>query len=117
VSSYLGRPVQYLMHVKQVVRQQWVQALEGASPTGGPAERAEFVLAMDQTGRVTQVQPIAVSNQPAYDDPIKSALQRIISFGPPPPRVGHEVHVVFRGFTVTVTAASGELSTPTLPDR
>jgi serine/threonine-protein kinase len=111
-SDYLGRPLQYLVHVKRVIREEWVQALEGAQPK---AEHAEFSLVMDQTGRVVQVKPISVSGQAAYDDPIESSLQRIITFGPPPPRVGREVHVEFHGFGLTVKA--GGMETPTGPVR
>jgi hypothetical protein len=95
-----------------VIREEWVQALEGAQPK---AEHAEFLLVMDQTGRVVQVKPISVSGQAAYDDPIESSLQRIITFGPPPPRVGREVHVEFHGFGLTVKA--GGMETPTGPVR
>ncbi|HSY82901.1 MAG TPA: protein kinase [Gemmatimonadaceae bacterium] len=112
-SDYLGRPLQYLVHVKRVIREEWVQALEGAQPKG--PEHAEFSLVMDQTGRVVQVKPISVSGQAAYDDPIESSLQRIVTFGPPPPRVGREVHVEFHGFGLTVKA--GSLETPTGPVR
>jgi serine/threonine protein kinase len=112
-SDYLGRPLQYLVHVKRVIREEWVQALEGAQPKG--PEHAEFSLVMDQTGRVVQVKPISVSGQAAYDDPIESSLQRIITFGPPPPRVGREVRVEFHGFGLTVKA--GGMETPTGPVR
>jgi len=112
-SDYLGRPLQYLVHVKRVIREEWIQALEGAQPKG--PEHAEFSLVMDQTGRVVQVKPISVSGQAAYDDPIESSLQRIVTFGPPPPRVGREVRVEFHGFGLTVKA--GNLETPTVPAR
>jgi serine/threonine protein kinase len=112
-SDYLGRPLQYLVHVKRVIREEWIQALEGAQPKG--PEHAEFSLVMDQTGRVVQVKPISVSGQAAYDDPIESSLQRIVTFGPPPPRVGREVRVEFHGFGLTVKA--GNMETPTGPAR
>jgi serine/threonine protein kinase len=112
-SDYLGRPLQYLVHVKRVIREEWIQALEGAQPKG--PEHAEFSLVMDQTGRVVQVKPISVSGQAAYDDPIESSLQRIVTFGPPPPRVGRDVRVEFHGFGLTVKA--GNLETPTVPAR
>jgi serine/threonine protein kinase len=112
-SDYLGRPLQYLVHVKRVIREEWIQALEGAQPKG--PEHAEFSLVMDQTGRVVQVKPISVSGQATYDDPIESSLQRIVTFGPPPPRVGREVRVEFHGFGLTVKA--GNLETPTVPAR
>jgi len=102
-----------LVHVKRVIREEWVQALEGAQPRG--PEHAEFALVMDETGRVVQVKPISVSGQAAYDDPLESSLQRIVTFGPPPPRVGREVHVEFHGFGLTVKA--GNLETPTVPAR
>jgi len=112
-SDYLGRPLQYLVHVKRVIREEWVQALEGAQPKG--PEHAEFSLVMDQTGRVVQVKPISVSGQAAYDDPIESSLQRIVTFGPPPPRVGRDLRVEFHGFGLTVKA--GNMETPTGPVR
>jgi serine/threonine-protein kinase len=112
-SEYLGRPVQYLIHVKRVIHEEWVQALEGYQPKGG--ERAEFQLTMDATGRVVQVTPISVSNQAAYDDPVESSLQRIVTFGPPPPRVGRELRVQFHGVGLTVKA--GTFETPTGPVR
>ena len=99
--------------MKRVIREEWIQALEGAQPKGG--EHAEFSLVMDATGRVVQVKPISLSGQTAYDDPIGSSLQRIVTFGPPPPRVGKELRVEFHGFGLTVKA--GNLATPTGPVR
>ena len=112
-SDYLGRPLQYLVHVKRVIREEWIQALEGAQPKG--PEHAEFSLTMDETGRVVHVKTISPSPDAAYEAPLESSLQRIITFGPPPPRVGRELHVEFHGFGLTVKA--GNLETPTGPVR
>jgi hypothetical protein len=108
-SDYLGRPVQYLIHVRRTIHEEWVRALEGYRPTG--PEHAEFALSMDQTGRVTKVTTISASSQAAYEDPIESALQRVVTFGPPPPRIGRELRVEFHGFAMTVKA--GGFETPT----
>jgi serine/threonine protein kinase len=112
-SDYLGRPLQYLVHVKRVIREEWIQALEGAQPKG--PEHAQFSLVMDETGRVVHVKTLSASPDAAYEGPIESSLQRIITFGPPPPRVGREVRVEFHGFGLTVKA--GNLETPTVPAR
>jgi hypothetical protein len=110
-SDYLGRPLQYLVHVKRVIREEWIQALEGAQPKG--PEHAEFSLIMDETGRVVHVKSISPSPDAAYESPLESSLQRIVTFGPPPPRVGRELRVEFHGFGLTVKA--GNLATPTGP--
>jgi serine/threonine-protein kinase len=112
-SDYLGRPLQYLVHVKRVIREEWIQALEGAQPKG--PEHAEFSLTMDETGRVVHVKTISPSPDAAYESPLESSLQRIVTFGPPPPRVGRELRVEFHGFGLTVKA--GNLATPTVPAR
>jgi len=112
-SDYLGRPLQYLVHVKRVIREEWIQALEGAQPKG--PEHAEFSLVMDETGRVVHVKSVSPSPDAAYESPLESSLQRIVTFGPPPPRVGRELRVEFHGFGLTVKA--GNLATPTGPVR
>ncbi|HZS60954.1 MAG TPA: protein kinase [Gemmatimonadaceae bacterium] len=113
ISEYLGRPVQYLVHMRRVIHGEWVQALDGHNPAG--PERAEYAIGLDQKGRVTKVTPVLLAGQAAYDTPIQTALHRIVTFGAPPPRVGHEVHVEFHGFGMTVKA--GSLETPAGPVR